>query len=157
MRGDSVKAREWLERGLNHNDPIDCLCNCWMGFNNLYSIYQVGAEPLAIKTFIDTKVDTAFAQALIEHHEQEVNYFMSRPVIDMRGNGRSTQRDIDDYNASNCPISKLKSILMVIYQVRCNLMHGKKSPSRDRDVELCKSSWPFVAELVDKYAEQTTP
>lgn len=151
-----MKAREWLERGLNHDDPIDCLYNCWMGFNNLYGAYHTGSERNAIKALIDAKVEAAFAQALLDNHKPEIDCFMSRPVIDMRGNRRSSQRDINNYNTSNCPLSKLKSILMVIYQVRCNLVHGEKSPSRVRDVELCKNSWPFVAELVDKYAEQTT-
>jgi hypothetical protein len=28
---------------------------------------------------------------------------------------------------------------MVIYQIRCNLAHGQKSPNRERDVQLCKA------------------
>ncbi|TMP15464.1 HEPN domain-containing protein [Pseudoalteromonas sp. S2893] len=147
-----MKSLECLQRGLNHDDPMDCLSNCWMGFNNLYSAHQSNSEIQAIKQFIDANVDVGTAQKLIDNHQTEITYFMSRPIIDMRGNGRNSQRDIDSYNSSDCPLAKLKSILMFIYQVRCNLMHGQKSPSRDRDVELCKHSWPFVAELVDKYA-----
>lgn len=151
IQGDKVKSKEWLERGLNHDDPMDCLSNCWMGLNNLYSAYQSNTEVGSIKQFIDNKVDVKTAQELIDNHQTEIAYFMSRPIIDMRGNGRNSQRDIDSYNASSCPLAKLKSILMFIYQVRCNLMHGQKSPSRERDIELCKHSWPFVAELVYKY------
>ncbi|MCF6322823.1 MAG: hypothetical protein L3J89_00625 [Gammaproteobacteria bacterium] len=147
-----MKSVEWLERGLNQNDPIDCLNNCWMGFNNLYSNSGAGTEVKSIKSFIDTNVDIEVAQELLNNHQTEIAYFMARPVIDMRGNGRNTQRDIDSFNSTDCALSKLKSILMVVYQVRCNLMHGQKSPSRDRDVDLCKYSWPFVAELVDRYA-----
>jgi hypothetical protein len=146
-----MKAIEWLDRGLNQNDPIDCLSNCWMGFNNLYSNAS-GAEVDSIKSFIDANVNNETAQELLDNHQTEITYFMSRPVFDMRGNGRSSQRDINNYNSTTCAITKLKSILMVVYQVRCNLMHGQKSPSRERDVDLCKHSWPFVAELVDRYA-----
>jgi hypothetical protein len=147
-----VKSIEWLERGLNQNDPIDCLSNCWMGFNSLYSNSSSKTEVDSIKSFIDTNVDLKVAQELLDNHQIEITYFMTRPVIDMRGNGKSSQTDIDIFNSTDCAVSKLKSILMVIYQVRCNLMHGQKSPSRDRDVDLCKHSWPFVAELVDRYS-----
>jgi hypothetical protein len=147
-----VKSREWLDRGLNQRDPIDCLNNCWIGFNSLYSSGVSGTEVDLIKRFIDTNVDIETAQKLLDNHKREITYFMSRPVIDMRSNGRSSQRDINTYKSATSAITKLKSILMVVYQVRCNLMHGQKSPSRERDVILCKHSWPFVAELVDKYA-----
>lgn len=147
-----MKALEWLDRGLNHDDPMDCLNSCWMGFNNLYSAHLSNSEIETIKQFIDANVDVDTAQKLIDNHQTEISYLMSRPIIDMRGNGRNSQRDIDSYNSSDCPLAKLKSILIFIYQVRCNLMHGQKSPSRERDVELCKHSWPFVAELVYKYA-----
>ncbi|MCK8132029.1 HEPN domain-containing protein [Pseudoalteromonas sp. 2CM28B] len=147
-----MKSIEWLERGLNQNDPIDCLSNCWMGFNSLYSNSSSKTEVDSIKSFIDTNVDLKVAQELLDNHQIEITYFMTRPVIDMRGNGKSSQTDIDIFNSTDCAVSKLKSILMVIYQVRCNLMHGQKSPSRDRDVDLCKHSWPFVAELVDRYS-----
>ncbi|MDC9511690.1 HEPN domain-containing protein [Pseudoalteromonas sp. CST5] len=147
-----MKSIEWLERGLNQNDPIDCLSNCWMGFNSLYSNSSSKTEVDSIKSFIDTNVDLKVAQELLDIHQIEITYFMTRPVIDMRGNGKSSQTDIDIFNSTDCAVSKLKSILMVIYQVRCNLMHGQKSPSRDRDVDLCKHSWPFVAELVDRYS-----
>jgi hypothetical protein len=147
-----MKSREWLDRGLNQKDPIDCLNNCWIGFNNLYSSGASGTEVHLIKSFIDTHVDLETARDLLDNHKKEITYFMSRPVLDMRGNGRSSQKDLNTFKSSTCAIIKLKSILMVIYQVRCNLMHGQKSPSRKRDVILCKHSWPFVAELVDKYA-----
>ena len=112
IQGGSVKSLEWLERGLNHDDPMDCLSNCWMGFNNLYSIHQSSSEIGSIKKFIDTNVDTETAQKLIDNHQAEITYFMSRPIIDMRGNGRDSQRDIDSYNSSNCSLDKLKYILM---------------------------------------------
>lgn len=123
-----------------------------MGFNSLYSNSSSKTEVDSIKSFIDTNVDLKVAQELLDIHQIEITYFMTRPVIDMRGNGKSSQTDIDIFNSTDCAVSKLKSILMVIYQVRCNLMHGQKSPSRDRDVDLCKHSWPFVAELVDRYS-----
>jgi hypothetical protein len=147
-----MKSREWLDRRLNQNDPIDCLSNCWIGFNNLYSFGEAGTEVNSIKKFIDAKVNSQTAKELLDIHQEEIAYFMSRPVVDMRGNSRNTQKNIDSFNSTTCAVTKLKSILMVVYQVRCNLIHGQKSPSRERDVDLCRHSWPFVAELVDRYA-----
>ncbi len=34
-------------------------------------------------------------------------------------------------------------------------MHGQKSPTIDRDVELCKHSWPFIAEIVERELENS--
>lgn len=112
-----MKSLEWLQRGLNHDDPMDCLSNCWMGFNNLYSAHQSNSEIQAIKQFIDANVDVGTAQKLIDNHQTEITYFMSRPIIDMRGNGRNSQRDIDSYNSSDAMIIAIVALVKNIKNV----------------------------------------
>jgi len=70
----------------------------------------------------------------------------------MRGNGRNTAKHIQAFQAGNTSLGKLKELFMIIYQVRCNLEHGQKSPSRDRDVELCRSARPLVDRVVEANA-----
>ncbi|MGF1788902.1 hypothetical protein L4D00_24250 [Photobacterium swingsii] len=147
-----MKAVEWLDRGLSHDDPMDCFTNCWIGFNNLYSNYPADSERSSIKNFVDANVTESVAEELINLHNEEISYFISQAVINMSNTEQNTQRDINSYNISESFIAKLKSILMMTYQVRCNVIHGSKSPNRERDVELCRYSWPFIAELVDRYA-----
>lgn len=49
----------------------------------------------------------------------------------MRGNGKDTTPYIHAFEFATDALAKLKEIFMVIYQVRCNLEHGQKSPSSE--------------------------
>ncbi|NOY73535.1 MAG: hypothetical protein GXP14_14405 [Gammaproteobacteria bacterium] len=152
VKGVAMKARKWLDRGLDRSDPIDLLTDSWRGFNNLFFQCYGGSEREKIKNFIAQSVSEETASQLITGHKHEIEYLLSRPVIDMSGNGRNTSRSIEAYTNANSSIEKLKEIFLIIYQVRCNLEHGQKSPDRERDVQLCASAWPFVAEVVDANA-----
>lgn len=145
-----MKAREWLNRGLEQNDPIDSLANAWRGFNNLFYSEAGSTEGEKINSYLTSNVSEETAQNLINGHQKEIAYLISKPVIDMRGNGRDTEKSINEYITSGSNLEKLKAIFKIIYQVRCNLEHGQKSPTRKRDIELCCSSWPLVAEVVEK-------
>ena len=70
----------------------------------------------------------------------------------MRGNGRDTSANIQAFNAATDSLAKLQEVFMVIYQVRCNLEHGQKSPSRERDIQLCQAASPLVAHIVGRNA-----
>lgn len=145
-----MKAREWLGRGESATDPFDALSNYWRGFNNLFA--GRGQERELISAFLRSQIDEPFAQNLIDAQAKGANVLMQQPVVDMRGNGRDTSPYIDQYDIAETAIEKLVALFMVIYQVRCNFEHGQKSPSRDRDRELCRAACPFVAALVDHAA-----
>ncbi len=133
----------------DRSDPIDLLTDSWRAFNNLFYQCAGSTEREKIENFILQSVSEETASQLISGHKQEIEYMFSQPVIDMRGNGRDTSPSIQAYADANSCIEKLKEIFLVIYQVRCNLEHGQKSPDRERDIQLCTSAWPFVAEVVD--------
>lgn len=147
-----MKAREWLDRGLERNDPIDLLTDAWRAFNSLFYRESGGSERVKINNYLSANVSEDTAQQLIDGHQTEIVYLLSQPVIDMRGNGRDTVDAINEYNSSSGNLERLRALFKIIYQVRCNLEHGQKSPTRERDVELCSSSWPLVAEIVDRNA-----
>jgi hypothetical protein len=77
---------------------------------------------------------------------------MSQPVINMNGNGKNTTPNIEAFELAQTSLEKLQEIFMVIYQIRCNLEHGEKSPNRERDIELCKNAAPFVAFAISQNA-----
>ena len=66
----------------------------------------------------------------------------------MRGNGRDTSANIEQFGREERPLPKLQQLFEVIYQVRCNLEHGQKSPNNERDVDLCRCAAPVVADVV---------
>ena len=146
-------AREWLQRGLDAESPIDALTNCWRGFNRLYAANQnIGDERRKIRLYLDQTISPQDAHAILVKNDQACLYLLSKPVIDMRGTGRDTHSAIDAFLTKSEPKDKLAEIFMIIYQVRCNLEHGDKSPSANRDIELCRFSVPFVVEVLKRYA-----
>jgi hypothetical protein len=54
---------------------------------------------------------------------------MLSPVEDMRPNHRGEYKALNDINS-------LEEVVNFIYQIRCNLFHGSKSPMADRDAQL---------------------
>ncbi len=130
-----MKAREWLLQGRQASDPANAFSCFWRGFNNLYSNPSPEPEPERekIKRFLSERLPEAKAQDILQANPACVAYLLSQPVIDMRGNGKDTAGHIELFNSAVNSSVKLQEVVMVIYQVRCNLEHGQKSPSRDRD------------------------
>jgi hypothetical protein len=145
-----LKAAEWLHRGHNTNDPFEGLSNYWRGFNNLFAGQRPERE--LISSFLRVQIDETFAQKLIEANAKDLVTLIQQPVLDMRGNGRDTSIFISQFDGAETAVDKLVALFMIIYQVRCNLEHGQKSPSRDRDRALCKAACPFVAAVVENAA-----
>lgn len=144
-----MKAREWHERGKQAAAPIDALSDYWRGFNNLFFGVKAHTEREKIKRYISEKLSASQAGEILEKYKTEIDYLLSRPVIDMRGNGKDTEQNAQTFRGSTDVLEKVSELFMVIYQVRCNLEHGQKSPSRDRDQELCRCASPIVAHVVD--------
>ena len=145
-----MKAREWLKRGAAAGDPFDALSNHWRGFNNLFA--GNGQERELISALLRTRLDEEFVQHLLGAQVADAQVLLSQPVIDMRGNGKDTSQYMKEFEEAGTSLDKLVALFMVIYQVRCNLEHGQKSPSRERDGALCKAACPFVAAVVDHAA-----
>jgi hypothetical protein len=144
-----VKAREWLERGKQMADPIDAFSNYWRGFNNLFSSVGHGQERDLIKSYLGARITSEQSQEILDTNAANIDYLLSQPIIDMRGNGKDTSLSIQAFNIAADAKAKLSELFMVIYQVRCNLEHGQKSPSRDRDVRLCACAAPVISNVLE--------
>jgi len=155
MNTITATAREWLERGRAATSPIDAVTDYWRGFNNLYAAarYRVD-ERTRIRTYLARTVSSQDAQEILAVDGQAIAYLLSQPVIDMRGTGLNTLPAMEAFAASTDSKEKLAELFMIIYQVRCNLEHGDKSPTLERDVDLCRASAPFVAAVVKRCTEE---
>ena len=147
-----MPAHEWLQRGHASESPINAFTDFWRGFNNLYAITRGSSEVVRIRAFLGANVPSAVAARILGSHPQQVAYLLSQPVEDMRGNGRNTSDVIAEVKASSDAQAKLCGLFAIIYQVRCNLEHGQKSPTAERDVRLCECSAPLVAAVVAHFA-----
>ena len=141
-------AREWLEKGDARGDPVDRFADYWRAFNNLYSSVAGRSEPERILAYLEQYVSEERAAAILQERQGEAHYLLSAPVVDMRSNGRDTSECIEKFMKADSSLGKLQQLFRVVYQVRCNLEHGQKSPSDDRDVLLCQSAGPVVADVV---------
>ena len=67
-----MKARDWLDRGNQENDPIDAFTNYWRSFNNLY--YAVGneSERDKIKLFLEQNISEDVADELLQTYKNEI-------------------------------------------------------------------------------------
>lgn len=148
-----MKAKEWLKRGEASTNQFDAFSNYWRGFNNLFT--GKGQERKLISEFLRLNIKEEFAQYLLETYKPRVVELISKPVIDMRGNGKDTLQDLDNFHVGITALEKLVALFMIIYQVRCNFEHGQKSPSNDRDLLLCEAASSFVFEVL-KHCTQNT-
>ncbi|WNM57890.1 hypothetical protein [Candidatus Nitrospira allomarina] len=147
-RSPGILAREWLQRGKLAQSPIDAFTDFWRAFNNLYSAHPGIREIERVRAFLMARVPSVAAATILSSHQEQVDYLLSQPVSDMRGNGRNTKTAVAAFRAGGSDQEKLCELFTIIYQVRCNLQHGQKSPTVDRDLRLCECSAPVVAEVV---------
>lgn len=147
-----MKAREWLERGNGAASPIDALRDYWAGFNNLYASDVKADERTKICTYLRKSVSLSTAETILTENLNGVDYLLSQPVIDMPWMKKDTSHFIEAFQVAQDSLEKLVNVFIVVYQVRCNLEHGQKSPSRERDVQLCAYSAPIVAKVIEHCA-----
>jgi len=141
-------AKEWLARGLEQPDGFQAFINHWFAFNGIYGEAAGRSERDKIKECVGKRVTAQQATEILIVREAQVRYLMARPVIDQKNVSRNTSEHVRRFYASNDAVEKLTEVLMVAYQVRCNLFHGGKSPKRPRDNALCRSAAPILADVV---------
>ena len=166
-------AREWYEYGLEHDDPIVKFMLYWVAFNWLYSAYRGTPTPtMAIENNVSSNRGCnrkrnperdkikAFCNANYEKlarfdafDREEAAIFMEQAV---RSVINSHHRDDEEHllndlrNSENNSEKKIESLLLTIYQVRCNLFHGSKSLEKKRDIDLVRAS----SVLLEGYLEE---
>lgn len=137
--------------------PADWLefSNLWMAFNAIY-----GGEPDRKER---SRVIAAMRKNMNERQAltvlRETSRFVDRLLAVPPGNlmlerwdpnfRAASQRYAAMYrNKNESSISRLAAVAAVIYQVRCNLIHGSKDPDLERDRMLVSESLGILNSLV---------
>ena len=149
-----IFTRKWLERSERQNENVDKGDNfiaLWISFNSWMKlkfgekdsdsvlISKVGQLDEFKSTFIELKSEVSFNQNLMKLAEYA--------VIDMRepNNGDKNK----EYDGS------FESLINTIYQIRCNLFHGRKNINDDRnDFELVCLAYDILLPLFKKYLQK---
>jgi hypothetical protein len=59
-----------------------------------------------------------------------------------------SQRRVRQFTTSKSAVDRLSALMRVVYQVRCNTIHGSKKPHVIRDQQLVEASTPIVKVVV---------
>ncbi|MCQ2578046.1 MAG: hypothetical protein MJ176_05900 [Treponema sp.] len=157
------KLNTWLKFGMEHNDPFFVkFMTLWFAFNKEYSKFpgvvekelrdgstkkQKDVEYAKIKEFCEKNMDKLLSVHDLIFKSPLIIIFKEKPVEDMK----SVKKWKDNKNESHQEkyykdlikgTSKQQTIAIfqMMYQVRCNLFHGSKTPNMERDLNLVRNS-----------------
>lgn len=150
-----MKAREWFDKGEHEEDVFNSFFHFWQAFNSIYHDQKKSAERIKINNFFNNNFSEQIAIDILENHSPEIDLLLSSPIIDMNTQAKDTSENISAFYATDNSLDKLQQLFMIIYQVRCNLVHGQKSPSRKRDLDLCKSATPILKDVLSRVFRRT--
>jgi hypothetical protein len=119
----------------------------WAAFNCLYSEERGPRERDRLQQVLQKHLKEDKAKSLIEITSDAGRDLTSLPPGDMRKDesdckfreytqtSAATYQDLEKSN-----VDRITGLMTVIYQVRCNLLHGGKDPDNSRDMDLAKKS-----------------
>jgi hypothetical protein len=119
----------------------------WAAFNCLYGEEDRGIERDRVMQVVQRYLNDPHAQAVIDRIAIEANAIVETPPGDMRKD--SSDRRFREHSERCAAIyrdqtlsskERLSGLMGVIYQVRCNLLHGDKDPDDARDMILVRHS-----------------
>ena len=129
-------ALEWYQYGLKNNDDffIKFMMH-WLAFNWLYSECEKETEWENIQCFCIKNLE--ILSTFDAFNTDEIKIFKQEPVRDGKTArvGFYQKKRFDGVNNKD-----IKSLIMTLYLVRCNLFHGAKSLRIQRDIDLVKAS-----------------
>lgn len=145
---------KWIEKSRQEEDNFDKFVYGFFALNAMYSIYYDGNERQAIKALFESSIKDHYEEYRAILYSPEYDYFCNRPAIKNckydptkefpgpRDTARDTMKLLD-----RSPKSSNRAMLMILYQIRCNLFHGNKSFGDSNDQEIMKNA----AELLLRY------
>ena len=145
---------KWIEKSKNEEDNFDKFVYGFFALNAMYSVYYDGKERDAIKQLFFTSFDAHYDEYRKILYTPEFDYFCNRPAIKnckfnpLRDDPRSRDTAADKARLlDKSPKNSNRAMLMILYQIRCNLFHGNKSFGDMNDQEIMKNA----AELLLRY------
>lgn len=147
-----IFTNRWLaraERGQELIDDGDRFISLWIAFNGWMSgkfVKDVGdrCQLESVKKMQDFK--EVFSKLKTEDSDFRgyLEELEKLPVVDMRF--RNNREDIHIYDGT------FESLIDVIYQVRCNLFHGRKEIDENKkDIELVSLAYRILLPLFKAY------
>lgn len=140
-------ALRWWKKSQKEDDVFDRFICLWIAFNALYGI-KSGSNQDQIKSLIEELYDDAYDIIL-----ENIDFFYT-PIKNLNPSIRrlDTSNYIRELKASSNNRDKLVQLMYCIYQVRCNLFHGGKTPDSDRDYKVVRNACKILQQFFDIYS-----
>jgi hypothetical protein len=127
----------------------------WLAFNSLYGGEPDSNERARVKNSIRKYISEVRARAIITQTDGAITRILTVPpgnmLFDQRDpKFRRTSRQLARTykTASKSAVDRLAAASAILYQVRCNLLHGAKDPQAERDRMLVRESVRVLEALV---------
>ena len=145
-------AKVWLEKALREKDDFNKFISSWIAFNALYNREDKRYENQRIQSFMKHVSHKKYAVLLLD-----TTYFYT-PIRDLRPEHDGTTREHIDVMIDNRIAlgKRLSSLMLCIYQFRCNLFHGDKFLDDLRNQELAKESAKILIKFLELYLGKPT-
>lgn len=153
---DEVKniINRWFSRSKTEPNMFDQFISLWISFNAFYAYdHLCSQEKEQIKIFKDTycKDFISCVKANSELFENFRIYIQNKPynngfIQDLRYELSSNKQVKKIYQK----LDDINEFINCVYQVRCNLFHGGKSPENGQDKELVKLAFNCLYVFLDK-------
>jgi len=129
--------------------------NLWMAFNAIYGGEPDRKERSRVIAAIRKHMGTRQALAVLRRITRRVDRLLAVPPGNMMIESwdpsfrAASQKYAAMYrNKKETAVSRLAAVAAVLYQVRCNLIHGSKDPQVERDRMLVAESLAILTVLV---------
>ncbi len=153
----SAALRALLSRRLRGRFPPEWtrFTQLWLAFNAVYGGEPDQKERARVKAAIRNHVSEGTARAILKLSDAAVARILAIPPGDMRLGQwdpvfrRASREQARIYrNRSQTAANRLTAVGGILYQIRCNLLHGSKDPLDGRDQMLVRESVRVLELLV---------
>lgn len=119
----------------------------WMAFNAMYGGETDARERSRVMSCVRRNMSERAALRVLRKSTKSVDQILAIPPANLLLNRwdpkfrAASQRCAALYrNKKETAVGRLAGVVGVLYQIRCNLLHGSKDPSSERDQMLVKES-----------------
>lgn len=159
-------AKDWYQKAINNTDVFEKFICLWISFNAIYGKYSAYSE---FKNDENTPKEKAQIKNCILHillnsenryqsllESQEFLYFSNNVIHDCRpGSNSNTQKNMSIMKSNSVELSiKIVNLFFCIYQARCNLFHGDKTPYEYHDTEIITNASNILEMFLKIYFEE---
>lgn len=158
-----VYAEKWVELAQRERDPFDRFVYCYFALNAIYNPFYERNERQAIKSLyretFNTHPDFKIRMKQIELMSEFKYFIERRPIRNCRYNPQvnpndrfDTSQEVRDLSDGSLFKSNV-AMLMIIYQIRCNLFHGNKRYDSEVNHEIMENASKILLAYMHAFLE----